>query len=76
MPNTLSIPLIMVRMAGLEPAHLSAEEPKSSESANSTTSAYFLPILLFYYMSVSIIFSIGSASVTTTFLSNQLLYTT
>ncbi len=30
----------MVRMTGLEPAHLSVLEPKSNVSANFTTSAY------------------------------------
>lgn len=30
----------MVRMTGLEPAHLAVLEPKSSASANSATSAY------------------------------------
>lgn len=30
----------MVRVVGLEPTHHSAEEPKSSESTNSTTPAY------------------------------------
>lgn len=30
----------MVRVTGLEPAHLSVQEPKSCVSANSTTSAY------------------------------------
>ena len=32
----------MVRMTGLEPAHLTAQEPKSCVSANFTTSALFL----------------------------------
>ena len=30
----------MVRVVGLEPTRLSAEEPKSSESTNSTIPAY------------------------------------
>ena len=34
--------LLLVRMTGLEPAHLAALEPKSNVSANSTTSAFFV----------------------------------
>ena len=34
--------LLLVRMTGLEPAHLAALEPKSNVSANSTTSAYLI----------------------------------
>ena len=37
----------MVRVVGLEPTRLTAEEPKSSESTNSTIPAY--SIALYFY---------------------------
>ena len=33
-------PAFLVRVTGLEPARLTAEEPKSTESTNSTIPAY------------------------------------
>ena len=38
---------IVVRATGLEPAHTEVEEPKSSESTNSTTPAYEQPEVAF-----------------------------
>lgn len=43
-----------VRMEGLEPAHLSALDPKSSVSTNFTTSAYYINTTVFYKL-ISII---------------------
>lgn len=37
-----------VRMEGLEPAYLSALDPKSSVSTNFTTSAYYINTIVFY----------------------------
>ena len=34
------IPLLMVHLTGIEPAHLSILDPKSSASASSATGAY------------------------------------
>lgn len=44
----------MVRVTGLEPAHLTAQEPKSCVSANFTTPAYHLT-LYHTYLILSII---------------------
>lgn len=40
---------IFVRMEGLEPAHLSALDPKSSMSTNFTTSANYFNFLKNYF---------------------------
>lgn len=41
------IVIYMVRLTGIEPAHLSAQEPKSCVSANSTNSAQRIDFIIF-----------------------------
>ena len=38
--------LRLVRLTGLEPASLSAPDPKSGVSANSTTGAFFIAVII------------------------------